>query len=80
MVPPPYIGEYIGFFGATGLINSLDFTSGSYPTYDQYASIDLGSVVATIDEPSGFASLATGLVLLAAASSRFRWRAGRGCR
>jgi hypothetical protein len=71
---------FFGFFGVVGLINSLDFScAGCLPTDDENVDLDLpGIVVATtVDEPSGFASLATGLVLLAAASSRFRRRADR---
>ena len=67
-----------GFF-VTGLINSLTIAClGCNPTFDENVFLDLPDiVVATIDEPSGFASLATGLVLLAAASSRFRRRGHR---
>ena len=69
------------FFGVTGLINSLDFESSTNPIYDQNVQLELsGIVVATVDEPSGSASLATGLVLLVVALSSFRRRAGRGYR
>jgi hypothetical protein len=78
-VLPLLNGDYCGFLGVVGLINSLDFSCGFCPpTDDENASLDLpGIVVATIDEPSGFASLATGLVLLAVALSRFRRRGHR---
>lgn len=78
-IPPLFNGDYGGFFGVVGLINSLNFfCAGCIPTDDEDGALDLpGIVVATVDEPSGFASLATGLVLLAVASSGFRRRAGR---
>jgi hypothetical protein len=71
--------DYRGFFGVVGLINPLEFACGGcVPTGDENGSLELpGIVVATIDEPSGFASLATGLVLLAVALSRFRRRGHR---
>ena len=69
------------FFGVVGLINSLDFTSSTMPIYDENVDLHLfGIVVATVDEPSGFASFATGLVLLAVASSGFRRRGHRSQR
>lgn len=64
------------FFGVTGLIGSLEFTClGCDPQSDEFAYLQLYNIVVpTVDEPSGFASLATGLILLAVASSRFRRR------
>jgi len=78
-IPPLPIEDYGGFFGVVGLINSLDlFCTDCDPTHDENGSIELpGIVVATVDEPSGFASLATGLVLLAGALSEFRRRGHR---
>ena len=73
---PPFGQEYGGFFGVVGIINSLAFSCEPCdPKNDENNDLKLGNiVVATVDEPSGFASLAIGLVLLAAASSRFRQR------
>lgn len=67
-----FSGLYSGFFGVTGLISSLDFVSDAGFT-DSPELVLLGSiVVATADEPSTFASLVFGLVLLALASPRLR--------
>jgi hypothetical protein len=67
------------FFGVTGLITSLDFISTTVPTTDENVFIQLPNIVVgtAVDEPSGFASLAAGLVLLAVALSRFRRRGHR---
>jgi hypothetical protein len=74
-LPSPFIGP---FFGVVGLINSVDFSCGCDPRIDENLDLELSNiVVATVNEPSGFASLATGLVLLAVALSRFRRRGHR---
>lgn len=68
------------FFCSSRSGYSLEFEGGD-PTSDEDVDLKLPNiVVATVDEPSGFAFLATGLVLLAGALSRFRRPAGRGYR
>jgi hypothetical protein len=80
--PFPGIPDFGGFFGVVGLINSLDISCMACdPEVDENTDLELYNiVVATVDEPSGFVSLATGLVLLALALSRFRRHAGCGHR
>jgi hypothetical protein len=76
-----YLVQFSKFFGVSGLINSLDFSCDCDPRDDDFVDLHFpGIVVATVDEPSGFASLVTGLVLLAVASSRFRRRGYRSQR
>jgi hypothetical protein len=63
---PP--GFYGGFFGVVGLTSTLDFqlfgTGRSFEEDENNSVFFNDIVVATIDEPSAFASLAAGLLLL----------------
>jgi hypothetical protein len=66
--PLPFDFFIGGFFRVVGLINSLDFSCVAIscnPTYDENNFLSLQNiVVATIDEPSAFVSLATSIFLL----------------
>ncbi len=69
-----------GFFGVVGPISILDFQP-SFPVFeddDENSVLFNDIVVATIDEPSAFASLTAGLFLLTLTIPLYARRASRG--